>query len=91
MSVEEKPVCYYSPWAFTQAVREMECPKCKEPPGKDCRQPNKRRCMNVHTERVTSYRLKIGLVEFRRRHSISPIKTTFTELFGPQPTKQNGN
>lgn len=62
-------------FSFTQAVRDVDCPKCKQPKGSDCRQPKGRKAWPPHVERSIAYREfcdNISPYEFTRRHSIDP-------------------
>jgi hypothetical protein len=61
-----------SHWSNTQATREVACPKCNQEPGHRCIQPSGRFNGRPHAERASAYRQKIGLFEFKRRHSITP-------------------
>ncbi|PWT76384.1 MAG: hypothetical protein C5B59_06575 [Bacteroidetes bacterium] len=58
-----------SRWAFTQMVREVDCPRCNEPAGQACRTPRGRLALTPHTERGVVYMTKIGRAEFESRHS----------------------
>lgn len=59
-----------SRFMFTQATREMVCPKCNAAPGEFCHTPKGRKAIEPHMERCVAYRAKIGDEEWERRHSV---------------------
>lgn len=59
-----------SKFSNTQAQREVDCPKCKQSIGKDCRMPSGRKSREIHWQRGKAYIDSIGKDEFMRRHSI---------------------
>lgn len=65
-----------SKWAFTQATREMDCPKCGALAGNHCVTPKGRDTNTPHGQRCKAYRDKIGMDEWKRRHSMKfePLK-----------------
>lgn len=58
-------------WAFTDAVRQMGCPKCKAEPGKDCRTPKGRKAWPPHGERTSALHAKFGTKAWTRTGAIS--------------------
>ncbi len=63
-----------SKFSFTQALREMDCPKCQQKAGDDCRQPKGRKQWPPHWERRKAYFDKVGPEEFDRRHTMIATK-----------------
>ena len=59
-----------SRWANTQCIAEISCPRCGADVGKDCTTPKRRRIFQPHGERTKAYIEKIGMEEFKRRHSV---------------------
>ena len=55
---------------FTNAVRDVACPRCFAQPGEKCRQPAGRKINVPHGERVVAYKRSITDEEFQKRHSI---------------------
>ncbi len=41
----------WSGWGWTDAVAAMNCPKCKQPAGSNCRTPKGRKAWPPHSER----------------------------------------
>jgi len=55
-------------WIYTDATNTVDCPRCKEEAGKDCRMPSKRKSFTPHSERIKAYQNSISKEEFRKRH-----------------------
>jgi hypothetical protein len=64
----------YSPWANTQATREVACPKCGAGSGTDCVTPSGRAAREPHWQRTKAYLDVIGREEWDRRHTRMPTK-----------------
>jgi hypothetical protein len=60
-----------SKWSNTQAVREVECPRCHSKPGIYCKTPSGVPAPSTHGERSGAYREKIGPEEWEKRHTAS--------------------
>jgi hypothetical protein len=58
-----------SKWSNTQAVREVECPRCFAKPGTYCKTPAGRPAQSTHGERSGAYLVKIGREEWDKRHT----------------------
>lgn len=69
-------------FSFTQALREMDCPKCQQKAGEDCRQPKGRKQWPPHAERSKAYFDKIGPEEFDRRHTVKNDPVDFSKISG---------
>ncbi len=62
-------------FSWTQTVRDVDCPKCKQKKGDQCRQPKGRKAWPPHVERITAYSRycdSISPDEFMRRHGVDP-------------------
>lgn len=77
-----------SPWANTQATREVPCEKCGAPNPLPCRTPKGRRTPSPHVERLRTYRESIGAAEWRRRHTIKgqTVHEVMAEITGTPQT-----
>lgn len=64
-----------SKWARTQAVREVECPRCHSKPGIYCKTPSGVPAPSTHGERSGAYHEKVGDEEWKRRHQVSMAST----------------
>lgn len=53
-------VAEFTGWWFTDAERQVGCPKCRAVAGKTCRQPSGRKQWPPHTERTEAVRLAAG-------------------------------
>lgn len=62
-------------WAYTDAREHVDCPKCGEKAGKQCRSPKGKIAVQPHSERITAYRQKIGDDEYHKRHTLKPISS----------------
>ena len=47
-------VVTWTRWGFTDAVAAMNCPKCKQPAGQNCRTPKGRKAWPPHAERFNA-------------------------------------
>ncbi len=83
--VKYEPVEPISRWASTQTIREVDCSRCGQPAGKDCRQPKGRIAPYPHPEREKAYIDKIGKEEWERRHMT--IGKSFEEYMNEWRTK----
>ncbi len=63
-----------------QAKIEVDCPKCKQPLGKDCRTPSGRKSKQIHWQRDKAYIDSIGKDEFMKRHSIPSSPPDLTNI-----------
>lgn len=62
-----------SKWSNTQAIREVECPRCQSIENVPCVTPKGKPYRNVHVERSKKYIELIGKEEFGKRHSVSVV------------------
>jgi hypothetical protein len=58
-----------SKWSNTQAVREVDCPRCAAKAGSYCKTPAGRPAQSTHGERSGAYLVKIGREEWEKRHT----------------------
>lgn len=53
----------FTGWWFTDAVRQVSCPRCGAEAGFPCRQPKGRKQWPPHTERTIAIAREVGSVE----------------------------
>jgi phage FluMu protein Com len=84
----------------TQAIFEVQCPKCKSMPGVKCTTFKGMQMTYTHSQRIREYRNNIGQAEFDRRHSFKAhtlpknigMKQYSSPIFrGTQTGRMSGN
>ena len=58
-------------WAFTDAVKQVDCPKCAVKAGAQCRTPKGRKAWPPHGERTKVLHEKFGTKAWTRTGAIS--------------------
>lgn len=50
----------FTGWMFTDAVKHVDCARCKAEAGSECRSPSGRKTHPPHNERTTALTAKFG-------------------------------
>jgi hypothetical protein len=66
---------------FTEPVRHVQCPRCKQLPGNDCQTPRGRKAFTTHQERIKVFFMTPAGNQFG-----GDVVNEVKHLFRPRPT-----